>query len=77
MENPFVKLVREGEPSAEGKKIVDTRFELREDGAYVYDIFSDRTESEGQPLGSPSNDPELGREKYSEYRRRRGLPKEQ
>lgn len=78
MENPFVKLVREGEGSSmEKETAVDTNFEVRDDGVEVLEnARGERRDGEWEPLDVPSDNSALAREKYKAYRQARGLSEE-
>ncbi len=78
MENPFVKLVKEGEePSTEEMKVVDTNFEMRDDDFYVQDVYEDGSvSSEWTALHVDPADTEAATEAYKNYRQSKGIEEE-
>ena len=78
MENPFVKLVKEGEePSMEEETPVDTIFEVRDDGVYVKDIFEGNREGKDWVrIHDNPNDSEGAERAHRSYRRERGILEE-
>ncbi len=78
MENPFVKLVGEGdEPSVEEREVVDTHFEIRDDDCYVQDVYEDGSVSlEWTPLHVDPADTEVTTEAYKAYRQEKGILEE-
>lgn len=84
MENPFKKLFGGGgeeaiesdkvEDSFEQKKVVDSDFEIRDDGIYVRKVYDDGSAGEWELLqDAPSDNAEVAREVYKEWRKAQGL----
>ena len=77
MENPFVKLVREGEePSMEGKEAVDTTFELEEHGIRVWTLHKDGSRQNEEFIDVDPADTKATTSKYRAYRRKHGVVEE-
>ena len=73
MENPFVRLMKLGESSAESKKVTDTNFEIRDDGVYVQDVFEGGSVGEWNMIYNNPADSMGSRSAYEAYRKSRGL----
>lgn len=83
MENPFKKLfgarlasAEEAPESLEQERVVDTDFEVRDDGVYVRDVFDDGRVGEWTMLYDNPSDSEGARAKYKQYRRDKGIVEE-
>ena len=81
MENPFKKMFRSDSEGGSGSaveevKVVDTDFEVRDDGVYVRDVLSDGSSGEWKMLYDNPTDSEGSQQKYKEYRSEKGLSAE-
>jgi len=73
MENPFVKLVRQGE-APEKKKVINTKYKIIKGHIYVEDIYEDGSAAnELTELYVDPSDSMVAREAYKDYRRRKGI----
>ena len=73
MQNPFAKLIREGEPS-KTNRIADTRYKTVGGRIFIVDVYDDgREANELTEITIDPLDMEAVRKEYKNYRRRKGI----